>query len=450
MQKTGISAIKTSEILDSRGNPTVQCRVTLECGATGCASVPSGASTGKYEAYEKRDGGARFGGRGVLEVCKKAETELFEHIRGKDASDQKLIDGLLIKADGTNDRSRYGANTLLAVSLSCARATANACGLPLYRYLGGIIGSSMPVPMMNVINGGMHADNGLDIQEFMIVPIGAKSLRDGVLTCAEIYSHLKARLKRDGFSTAVGDEGGFAPELASDEEALEYLCLAISDAGYGTDRVKLALDVAASSWAHEGGYKTAKSGKHFTSEALAEKLLRLAEKYPIISIEDPLGCRLGDLLKLSSGIIGKNGKASIISDKPVTSLFKPGVTSGKAIPGNGKVLWDGMYINSDKDAIKSGISNVDYNSAKIMIRQTGDRIIAGVDYNNLLALNNIHIGNSQVPDLDLEELCSYLNSPEMVRYYQAITLESGRAMAQIDLETLRELPVICKAIRKKS
>ena len=289
MQKTGISAIKTSEILDSRGNPTVQCRVTLECGATGCASVPSGASTGKYEAYEKRDGGARFGGRGVLEVCKKAETELFEHIRGKDASDQKLIDGLLIKADGTNDRSRYGANTLLAVSLSCARAAANACGLPLYRYLGGIIGSSMPVPMMNVINGGMHADNGLDIQEFMIVPVGAKSLRDGMLTCAEIYSHLKARLKRDGFSTAVGDEGGFAPELASDEEALEYLCLAISDAGYGTDRVKLALDVAASSWAHEGGYKTAKSGKRFTSEELAEKLLRLAEKYPIISVEDPLG-----------------------------------------------------------------------------------------------------------------------------------------------------------------
>ena len=200
----------------------------------------------------------------------------------------------------------------------------------------------------------------------------------------------------------------------------------------------------------ESGYKMLQSefaGNHRQRFRLFfdEKTHRMVKNMEAESI-----CRLGDLLKLSSGIIGKNGKASIISDKPVTSSFKPGVTSGKAIPGNGKVLWDGMYINSDKDAIKSGISNVDYNSAKIMIRQTGDRIIAGVDYNNLLALNNIHIGNSQVPDLDLEELCSYLNSPEMVRYYQAITLESGRAMAQIDLETLRELPVICKAIRKKS
>ncbi len=289
MPQTEIVKINAAEILDSRGTPTVFCKVSLACGACGTASVPSGASTGKFEAHEKRDGGVRFGGRGVLEVCRRIETELCEALRGKDAANQKLIDGTLIRADGTLDRSGYGANALLAVSLACARAAANAYGLPLYRYLGGIYGAHMPVPMMNVLNGGAHAGNNVDIQEFMLVPIGAESFRDGVRICAEIYAHLRALLCKAGHATAVGDEGGFAPNLKDDEEAVKFLCEAIADAGYDTENVKIALDIAASEWAHGEGYTLPKSGERFSAAALCEKLRALAEKYPIISIEDPMG-----------------------------------------------------------------------------------------------------------------------------------------------------------------
>lgn len=288
-EKTEIKKITAAEILDSRANPTVLCRVTLASGACGCAEVPSGASTGRYEAHEKRDGGARYGGRGVKEVCKKIESELSELLYGKDAANQKLIDGLLIREDGAPDKSRYGANALLAVSLASARAAANAYRLPLYRYLGGVYGAHMPVPMMNVLNGGAHAANNLEIQEFMVVPVGAKSFSDGVRACAEIYAHLGALLKKNGHLTAVGDEGGFAPSLSGDEEAVKFLCEAIEAAGYGTDEVKIALDAAASEWAHEGGYRMKKSGELLSSAELAEKLALLSEKYPIISIEDPMG-----------------------------------------------------------------------------------------------------------------------------------------------------------------
>ena len=286
---TEISKINAMEILDSRGNPTVSCKITLSCGAVGSASVPSGASTGKHEACELRDGGVRYGGRGVLEVCKKLETELSETLCGNDASNQKLIDGILLRADGTPKKSIFGANALLAVSLACARACANAYSLPLYKYLGGIYGSRMPKPMMNVINGGAHADNGLDIQEFMIVPVDAKSLHDGIMICAEIYSHLRALLKKDGYSTGVGDEGGFAPNLSSDEQALEYLCKAIESAGYNTDCVKLAIDAAAGEWESGVSYKTRKTGQTFSAEELICKFQKLCQSYPIISIEDPAG-----------------------------------------------------------------------------------------------------------------------------------------------------------------
>lgn len=286
---TEISKISATEILDSRGNPTVLCKVTLSGGATGSASVPSGASTGKHEACELRDGGTRYGGRGVLEVCKKLESELSEKLCGNDAANQKLIDGILLRADGTPKKSVFGANSLLAVSLACARASANAYSLPLYRYLGGIYGCRMPIPMMNVINGGAHADNGLDIQEFMLVPVGAKSLHDGVMVCAEIYSHLRALLKKDGFGTGVGDEGGFAPNLRSDEEALEYLCKAIESAGYNTENVKLALDAAAGEWESGSSYKMRKSGNTLSAEELICKFRKLCQSYPIISIEDPVG-----------------------------------------------------------------------------------------------------------------------------------------------------------------
>ena len=288
-KKTEIKKITATEILDSRANPTILCRVELASGACGSASVPSGASTGKYEAHEKRDGGARYGGRGVREVCEKAEAELTEFLRGSDAANQKLIDGLLIRTDGEPDKSRFGANALLAVSLANARAAANHFGLPLYRYLGGIYGSRMPVPMMNVLNGGAHASNNVEIQEFMLVPIGIKSFSEGVRACAEIYACLGALLRKEGLSTAVGDEGGFAPSLSGDEEAVKLLCRAIESAGYGTDKVKIALDVAASEWARGGAYRTIKNGEELSSCALAEKLRLLAEKYPIISIEDPMG-----------------------------------------------------------------------------------------------------------------------------------------------------------------
>ncbi|MBQ8447984.1 MAG: phosphopyruvate hydratase [Clostridia bacterium] len=287
--KTEIVKISAVEILDSRANPTVSCEVKLASGARGRAEVPSGASTGKYEAHEKRDGGARFGGRGVQNVCEKIETELSRALCGKDAANQKLIDGLLIRADGAPDKSNFGANALLAVSLASARASACAYGLPLYRYLGGVYGSRLPVPMMNVINGGAHAANNLEIQEFMLVPTGAKSYADGVRACAEIYAHIGALLRKKGLSTAVGDEGGFAPSLESDEEAVTLLCEAIEAAGYGTDKVKIALDVAASSWACEAGYRLPKSGELLSAGKLTEKLRMLAEKYPIISIEDPVG-----------------------------------------------------------------------------------------------------------------------------------------------------------------
>jgi enolase len=288
-EKTEIRKIEALEVLDSRSGPTVRCRVTLASGAVGSADVPSGASTGRHEAHEKRDGGARFGGRGVRGVCEKIETELAPALIGSDAADQRLTDSLLIRADGAPDKSRYGANALLAVSLATARAAASACGLPLYRYLGGIYGARLPVPMMNVLGGGRHAHNNVEIQEFMLVPMGLSSFSEGVRACSEIYSCLGALLRKAGHSAAVSDEGGYSPNLSCDEEAVKLLCEAIECAGYGTDKVKIALDVAASEWARGGAYRTPKNGEEFSADELCEKLLLLAENYPIISIEDPMG-----------------------------------------------------------------------------------------------------------------------------------------------------------------
>ena len=287
--KTEIVKTEALEILDSRSHPTVMCRVTLASGAVGCAEVPSGASTGRHEAHEKRDGGARYGGRGVREVCEKMESELSGVLCGKDAANQRLVDSLLIRADGAPDKSRYGANALLALSLATARAAACAYGMPLYRYLGGIYGSRLPVPMMNVLGGGRHAHNNVEVQEFMLVPVGLASYSEGVRACSEIYSCLGALLRKAGRSCAVSDEGGYSPDLSCDEEAVTLLCEAIECAGYGTDKVKIALDVAASEWAKDGAYRTPKNGEKLSAAALCEKLCLLAEKYPIISIEDPVG-----------------------------------------------------------------------------------------------------------------------------------------------------------------
>ena len=242
-----IVKVRGREILDSRGNPTVEAEVELECGAIGRAAVPSGASTGKFEAMELRDGGGRYLGKGAKKAVEHINTELAEAVLFENAMEQKKIDRLLCETDGTENKERMGANAILAVSLATARAAANALDIPLYRYLGGVNGNRLPVPMMNILNGGRHADNTVDLQEFMIMPTGADSFAEGLRMCAEIYHTLKNLLKADGYSTTVGDEGGFAPDLRNSEEVLSYLMKAIRETGYepGKD-VKIAIDAAAS------------------------------------------------------------------------------------------------------------------------------------------------------------------------------------------------------------
>lgn len=294
MSKPQIVKCTGREILDSRGNPTVEATVLLSEGSIGVASVPSGASTGIYEACEKRDQDSRrYGGKGVLEavggICRSISPELV----GCYASDQSVIDNLMIKLDGTDNKSRLGANAILAVSLANARACANAYGIPLYRFIGGSRAVRLPVPMMNILNGGAHASNNVEIQEFMIVPTGAPSFADALRMGSEIYHALGKLLKKKGLSTGVGDEGGFAPDLESDEQAIEYIIGAIKDAGYGVDEVRIALDVAASEWFDEksGKYELPKRQRKMTREELIAYFESLVAKYPIISIEDPLDQR---------------------------------------------------------------------------------------------------------------------------------------------------------------
>ena len=286
-----IQSIHGREIIDSRGNPTVEAVVLLQNGVSGTAAVPSGASTGQFEALELRDADpARFGGKGVLRAVKNINTEICAALTGMDASHTGAIDTAMLRLDGTPDKSRLGANAILAVSLASARAAANALGLPLYRFLGGVSADVLPVPMMNILNGGAHAGNGLDVQEFMIVPVGAKDFRSALRMGAETYHALAALLKKKGLSTGVGDEGGFAPEIAEEKQALDLILEAVSRAGYapGTDIV-LALDAAASEWAQKGRYVLPKSGRSFTAHELTEHWRGLCDQYPIRSIEDPLG-----------------------------------------------------------------------------------------------------------------------------------------------------------------
>lgn len=292
-----IVKVRAREILDSRGNPTVEAEVELECGAVGRASVPSGASTGKYEASELRDGGGRYLGKGVKKAVDHVNQELSEAVLFENAMDQKRIDRLLREADGTENKERLGANAILAVSLATARAAANALNIPLYRYLGGVNATELPVPMMNILNGGKHADNTVDLQEFMIMPVGASSFAEGLRMCAEIYHTLKGLLHGDGYSTAVGDEGGFAPNLKNSEEVLSYLMKAVRETGYepGAD-IKFAIDAASSELYNSGTGmyefpgESAMSGIKVERSAgeMVEYYTRLVEGYPICSIEDGL------------------------------------------------------------------------------------------------------------------------------------------------------------------
>ncbi|WP_086277032.1 phosphopyruvate hydratase [Campylobacter vicugnae] len=282
-----IKDIKAIEVLDSRGNPTIKAFVTLCDGSTGSAIVPSGASTGKREALELRDGGDAYGGKGVLKAIKNVNSMIAEELCGKDALNQKAIDDALITLDGTENFSKIGANAALGVSMAVARAAANSRKLPLYRYLGGANATILPVPMFNIINGGAHANNSVDFQEFMIMPFGFDKFSDALRAAAEIYQTLKKLLNDAGHSTAVGDEGGFAPNLKDNEEPLELIMQAIIKAGYKpNEQIKLALDVAASELYDGKVYKL--EGREFTSEQMVEKYAALCEKYPIFSIEDGL------------------------------------------------------------------------------------------------------------------------------------------------------------------
>ena len=292
MKHLKIEQVIGREIIDSRGNPTVEAEVVLAGGVSARAAAPSGASTGEFEALELRDQDkSRFGGKGVLKAVEAVNTEISRTLCGMDASDIYAVDQAMIQADGTEDKSRLGANAILAVSIACARAAADALGIPLYRFLGGVNGNRLPVPMMNILNGGAHASNTVDIQEFMIMPVGAESFREGLRWCTEVFHALQTLLKEKGMTVSVGDEGGFAPDLSSDEEALESMLEAVRQAGYepGKDFV-LAMDAASSEWKSgtKGEYVLPKSGRHFTSEELVSYWAYLAEKYPIYSIEDGL------------------------------------------------------------------------------------------------------------------------------------------------------------------
>lgn len=304
------------EILDSRGNPTVEAEVYLADGTMGRGTAPSGASTGEFEALELRDGDkGRYGGKGVTKAVENINTAINDAVCGLDASDIYAVDKAMIKADGTKDKSKLGANAILAVSIAAARAASISLDIPLYRFLGGISGNRLPVPMMNILNGGAHAANTVDVQEFMIMPVGAPSFKEALRWCAEVFHALAALLKSKGLATSVGDEGGFAPDLASDEEAIQYILEAVKNAGYepGKDFM-IAMDAASSEWkgSKKGEYVLPKAGTKFTSAELIEHWKKLVEKYPIISIEDALDEEDWEGWQLLTKELG--GKVQLVGD----------------------------------------------------------------------------------------------------------------------------------------
>lgn len=304
------------EILDSRGNPTVEAEVYLADGTVGRGTAPSGASTGEFEALELRDGDkGRYGGKGVTKAVENINTAINDAVCGLDASDIYAVDKAMIKADDTKDKSKLGANAILAVSIAAARAASISLDIPLYRFLGGISGNRLPVPMMNILNGGAHAANTVDVQEFMIMPVGAPSFKEALRWCAEVFHALAALLKSKGLATSVGDEGGFAPDLASDEEAIQYILEAVKNAGYepGKDFM-IAMDAASSEWkgSKKGEYVLPKAGTKFTSAELIEHWKKLVEKYPIISIEDALNEEDWEGWQLLTKELG--GKVQLVGD----------------------------------------------------------------------------------------------------------------------------------------
>src|SRR5438270_5033385 len=327
-----IEYVHARQILDSRGNPTVEVELSLRSGAWGRAAVPSGASTGEHEATELRDGGSDWLGKGVSRAVENVNDTIAKAIGGADASAQATLDQMLIALDGTPNKSRLGANAILAVSLAAAHAAAAEERLPLWRYLGGEQAHVLPVPMMNVLNGGAHADNRVDFQEFMVVPVGARSFRDGLRMAAEVFQHLKATLHSRGLSTSVGDEGGFAPDLGSNAEALDVLMAAIGAAGYAPgEQIAIALDPAVSGLVHDDAYVLGHENRSLSAAELAAYWEELAGRYPIVSLEDGMGENDWDGWKLLTEHLGQ--RLQLVGDDLFvtnTAILRRGIEQGVA------------------------------------------------------------------------------------------------------------------------
>ncbi len=413
---SAITEIHAREILDSRGNPTVEVDVSLESGAFGRAAVPSGASTGAHEAVELRDGDkSRYGGKGVLKAVEAVNGDLYDALAGLDATDQRAIDLAMLEVDGTANKSRLGANAILGVSLAVAKASAEEAGLPLYRYVGGAFASLLPVPMMNIINGGAHADNPIDIQEFMIMPVGADSCADAIRMGAEIFQSLKKKLKDAGHNTNVGDEGGFAPNLGSTDDALGFVMKAIEAAGYKPgDDVMLALDAASTEFFKNGKYELAGEGKSLTPDQMVSYWTDLVGRYPIISIEDGMSEDDWDGWKALTEAIGK--KIQLVGD----DLF---VTNPLRLA----------------DGIKKGTAN----SILVKVNQIGtlSETLEAVDmahkagYTAVLSHRSGETEDSTIADLAVATNCGQIKtgslsrSDRLAKYNQLIRIEEQLGVA---------------------
>ncbi|KEA06887.1 phosphopyruvate hydratase [Agrobacterium sp. SHOUNA12C] len=408
---TAITDIIAREILDSRGNPTVEVDVYLEDGSLGRAAVPSGASTGAHEAVELRDGGKRYHGKGVEKAVEAVNTEIFDAIGGMDAENQIQIDDIMIELDGTPNKSRIGANAILGVSLAVAKAAAQSANLPLYRYVGGAHARLLPVPMMNIINGGAHADNPIDFQEFMILPIGADAFRDAVRIGSEIFHVLKKELASQGHNTNVGDEGGFAPGLSSAPAALDFIMKSIEKAGYKPgEEVALGLDCASTEFFKDGKYVLEGEGRTLEPGAMAEYLAELAAKYPIVSIEDGMAEDDWEGWKALTDLIGK--KTQLVGD----DLF---VTNSARL----------------RDGIRMGVAN----SILVKVNQIGtltetlDAVETAhkANYTAVMSHRSGETEDSTIADLAVATNCGQIKtgslsrSDRLAKYNQLIRIEEG-------------------------
>ncbi len=413
--KVKIEDVKAREILDSRGNPTVETKVILSNGSIGVASVPSGASTGSYEAKELRDNDSeRLGGKGVLEAVGNVNGIIRDSLIGITPC-FTTADAIMCKLDGTDDKSHLGANAILSVSLAVAHASAAYYRMPLYKYLGGVCSFKMPVPMMNVINGGAHADNSLDVQEFMLVPNGFSKFSDAYFACSEIYHRLAGILKKDKKSTAVGDEGGFAPDLNNESEALDYLCAAIDESGYN-GKVKIALDVAASEWETGDGYHLPKLKTSMSSDEIIKKFLSLAHEYPIISIEDILGENDSDGWK----------KATLEADRDLM------------------LVGDDLFVTNCK-RLKSGINNGEANAILVKPNQIGTlsetvavcRLAERYGYKTVLSHRSGETPDTSISDIAVALGANYIKGgapcrgERVAKYNRLVEIESELGEAAI-------------------